>query len=41
MYTVPGDDTPYVALDRPRWAAHVNRMELKIYSNFGGLIYLF
>ena len=27
VYTVPGDDTRYVALDRPRWAAHVNRKE--------------
>ena len=31
VYTVPGDDARYVALDRPRWAAHVNRMELYIY----------
>ena len=31
VYTVPGDAAVYVGLDRPRWAAHVNRHESVIY----------
>ena len=29
-YAVPGDAPVYVALDRPRWAARVDRMELNV-----------